>query len=208
MNNITVVVEQLDWQKVDNLIPTIIQDAKTLQVLMLGYMDKSALQQTLTTKQVTFYSRSKQRLWIKGETSGNFLSLIEIIPDCDNDTLLLLVDPAGPCCHLETTSCFDSGGTTAIGFIAKLETIIQQRHRDMPEDSYTTKLFSAGVQRMAQKVGEEGVEVALAAVSGDKKHITAEAGDLLYHLLVLLRGADIELSQVVADLEQRAHEEK
>ncbi len=195
--------EQLDWDKQAGLMPAVVQDADTLQVLMLGYMNAEALKQTLASQQVTFYSRSKQRLWTKGETSGNTLQLIDIMPDCDNDTLLVRAKPTGPSCHLNNTSCFGTLDAPGVGFLSKLAGTIAQRHETRPEKSYTTTLFEAGVKRIAQKVGEEGVEVALAAMTDSREELTAEAADLLYHLLVLLKAKDIPLSDVMSLLQSR-----
>lgn len=196
-------IQALDWQKMDNLLPVIIQDAKSLQVLMLGYVDPTALQQTLQNKKITFYSRSKQRLWEKGEVSGNYLELVDIVPDCDNDALLILVNPAGPCCHLNTISCFGVSDSPGLGLIAKLSRIIEHRYQQRSDTSYTSKLFNQGVKRIAQKVGEEGVEVALAAVSQDNKEVINEAADLLYHLLILLRQCDLDIWRILSELRQR-----
>ena len=178
---------QLDWNKSDGLIPVIIQDVQTLQVLMLGYMNEAALKQSLETQKVTFYSRSKQRLWVKGETSGHFLNIIHIAHDCDQDTLLIQVEPVGACCHLNNVSCFGSEEANGVGILGKLTRIISDRQINDSERSYTSQLFNAGVKRIAQKVGEEGVEVALAGVSGVKEDITNESADLLFHLLVLTK---------------------
>lgn len=196
-------IDNLNWQKINNLIPVIVQDADTLQVLMLGYMDRAALEQTMNTGKVTFYSRTKQRLWVKGETSGNFLHLVEITPDCDNDSLLITAKPKGPTCHLETTSCFGKEEAPSLGFIAKLNQIIEHRYQHRVDNSYTSKLFNAGAKRIAQKVGEEGVEVALAGAAGDMQQITSEAADLIYHLLVLLRQSQVEFTAVLNELRQR-----
>ena len=196
-------IDKLDWVKAENLIPVIIQDSNSLQVLMLGYMNQEALAQTLTSNKVTFYSRTKQRLWVKGETSGNFLQVVDIASDCDNDALLITVNPVGDTCHLEKPSCFGADEAPGIGIIAKLNQTIAQRYQNRAENSYTSKLFNAGTQRIAQKVGEEGVETALAAMSQDKQQITAESSDLLYHLLVLLRQTQVDFSAVLAELRQR-----
>ncbi|MGH8500060.1 MAG: bifunctional phosphoribosyl-AMP cyclohydrolase/phosphoribosyl-ATP diphosphatase HisIE, partial [Methylococcales bacterium] len=161
----TINLDTLDWNKQDGLLPAIIQDANTLQVLMLGYMNREALEATQKENKVTFYSRSKQRLWKKGETSGHVLNVISIEADCDNDTLLIQAVPAGPTCHLNRASCFEAAPEN---FIAQLDTLLAQRQKTMPEGSYTTKLFESGVRRIAQKVGEEGVETALAAVAQDE----------------------------------------
>lgn len=196
-------LEKVDWQKVDGLIPAIIQDIHSGQVLMLGYMNQDALAKTLTEGKVTFFSRSKQRLWTKGETSGNFLNLKSIQLDCDNDTLLVVVEPIGPTCHTGTTSCFGNENPSDLGFIAELEAVIASRHGSSPEQSYTARLFAAGTKRMAQKVGEEGVETALAATVKDRNELTNESADLLFHLLVLLEDAKLPLREVIACLKAR-----
>jgi phosphoribosyl-AMP cyclohydrolase / phosphoribosyl-ATP pyrophosphohydrolase len=196
MNNF----DSLDWNKQGGLLPAIIQDANTLQVLMLGYMNREALVATQKDRQVTFYSRSKQRLWKKGETSGHVLSVINIEADCDNDTLLIQAIPAGPTCHLNRASCFEAAPEN---FIGKLDALLEQRQQAMPEGSYTTKLFQSGVRRIAQKVGEEGVETALAAVAQDEKDLLNEASDLVYHLMVLLRSRSLNWNAVQENLKQR-----
>ncbi len=192
--------DTLDWNKQDGLLPAIIQDANSLQVLMLGYMNREALAATQKDGQVTFYSRSKQRLWKKGETSGHVLSVIGIEADCDNDTLLIQAIPAGPTCHLNRASCFE---TAPENFLGKLDALLEQRQQAMPEGSYTTKLFQSGVRRIAQKVGEEGVETALAAVAQDEKDLLNEASDLVYHLMVLLRSRSLDWNAVQENLRQR-----
>ncbi len=186
----------------NDLIPAIIQDSKTLQVLMLGYMNQEAYDKTLATKKVTFYSRSKQRLWVKGETSGNYLNLVSIEQDCDQDTLLIKAIPEGPACHLNTTSCFGTQGAQGVGFLAHLEQVIIQRTQDKPEGSYTAKLMQEGILRLAQKVGEEGVEVALAAVAEPDK-FCEEMSDLWYHALMLLVGSGKGIDDVIAIMQQR-----
>jgi phosphoribosyl-AMP cyclohydrolase / phosphoribosyl-ATP pyrophosphohydrolase len=193
-------LDALDWNKQDGLLPVIVQDANNLQVLMLGYMNQDALAITQNEGHVTFYSRSKQRLWKKGETSGHTLAVKRIEADCDNDTLLIQATPAGPTCHLQRDSCFESAPKN---FIADLDALLQQRYRDKPEGSYTTKLFESGVRRIAQKVGEEGVETALAAVAQDEKDLLNEASDLVYHLLVLLRSRGLNLNDVQENLKNR-----
>jgi phosphoribosyl-AMP cyclohydrolase / phosphoribosyl-ATP pyrophosphohydrolase len=193
-------LDALDWNKQNGLLPVIVQNANNLQVLMLGYMNRDALAATQTEGQVTFYSRSKQRLWKKGETSGHVLTVVNIEGDCDNDTLLIQAIPAGPTCHLNRASCFESAPKN---FMADLDALLERRHRDMPEGSYTTKLFQSGVRRIAQKVGEEGVETALAAVAQDEKDLLSEASDLVYHLLVLLRSRGLNLNDVQEHLQQR-----
>ncbi len=190
----------LAWDKQDGLLPAIVQDADTLRVLMLGYMDRAALQMTLDSGRVTFFSRSKQRLWTKGESSGHYLDMVGVETDCDGDTLLVQARPNGPTCHLGRTSCFP----TAPGdFLAELGALVALRDRERPQGSYTTRLFEAGVRAIAQKVGEEGVETALAAVAQDDVELTGESADLLYHLIVLLRARGLSLSDAVAVLRER-----
>lgn len=192
--------DALDWAKQDGLLPAIVQDAATLRVLMLGYMDRAALQVTLDTRCVTFFSRSKQRLWTKGESSGHFLDLVSIETDCDRDSLLVLARPNGPTCHLDRTSCFP----TARGdFLAELDALVDARYRERPAGSYTTKLFDGELRRIAQKVGEEGVETALAAVAQDDGALCGEAADLLFHLQVLLRARGLSLESAVDVLHAR-----
>ena len=196
-------IAALDWQKVDNLMPVVVQHATSGKVLMLGYMNSDALNATIESNKVTFYSRTKQRLWCKGESSGHFLGLRDIAVDCDRDTLLIQAEPQGPTCHLGTESCFaDSNGFT-LEFISQLDKVIDQRYREPDGQSYTSSLFARGVGRMAQKVGEEGVEVALAAALDNREELVNEASDLLYHLLVLLRGKDVPLAEVIDNLAQR-----
>lgn len=195
--------EDLDWQKVGGLLPAIVQHADSGVVLMLGYMNAEALAATHASGRATFFSRSRQRLWEKGETSGNTLRVVEIAVDCDRDTLLLKVRPAGPVCHRGTATCFASA-PPAGGFLAELETVIAARLADADaESSYTARLAAGGPARMAQKVGEEGVEVALAGAAGDRDSLIAETADLLYHTLVLLRGRDVSLAEVSAELARR-----
>ena len=191
---------QLDWAKGDGLLPAIVQDAATLRVLMLGYMSREALEATLASRKVTFFSRSKQRLWTKGESSGHVLELVSVDVDCDDDSLLVLAHPHGPTCHLQRTSCFPEAPGA---FLAELDAVIARRERERPADSYTTRLFDAGVRRIAQKVGEEGVETALAAVAQDEPALLGESADLLYHLIVLLRARGLSLDDAVAVLAQR-----
>lgn len=193
---------KINWEKINGLLPAIIQDNQTGQVLMLGYMNQEALRATCETGQVTFYSRTKKRLWMKGETSGNVLRVIEILVDCDDDTLLILAEINGPCCHLNQLSCF---GTYSASFAAlfHLEAVILSRYQQRPSQHYTTQLFDQGLKRIAQKVGEEGVEVALAASCGDQDETTNEAADLLYHLLVLLVAKQISLNEVNLILKER-----
>ncbi|PSV13735.1 bifunctional phosphoribosyl-AMP cyclohydrolase/phosphoribosyl-ATP diphosphatase HisIE [Photobacterium leiognathi] len=197
----------INWEKVAGLIPAIVQDNASGQVLMLGYMNEDALQKTLDTKQVTFWSRTKERLWTKGETSGNVLQLKSIQLDCDQDTLLVQVDPIGPTCHLNTTTCFDSDESGAqppsLVFLHQLEQLLASRKGADPESSYTASLYARGTKRISQKVGEEGVEVALAATSGDKAELVCESADLIYHLLVLLQDQGLSLSDVTNKLQER-----
>lgn len=196
--------QALAWDKQDGLIPAIVQDAESHRVLMLGYMDRAALAATLDDGRVTFFSRSKQRLWVKGESSGHVLHLVSIQADCDSDTLLVQARPAGPTCHLGRSSCFpDASGN----FLGTLDALVATRERERPAGSYTTKLFDAGIKRIAQKVGEEGVETALAATVRDTDELANEAADLLYHLIVLLRASGLSLADAVTVLERRhAHD--
>ena len=194
---------KIDWKKDAGLVPAIVQDAATLQVLMLGYMNAAALKKTLKTKRVTFFSRSKQRLWTKGESSKNFLHLVSLQVDCDNDTLLITARPDGPTCHRNTPSCFGNDGARGIGFLAHLDQIVADRIKSGDKQSYTVRLAKEGVARCAQKVGEEGVETALAALGSNQKEFTSEAADLLYHLIVLLRVKKLSLNAAVAVLAKR-----
>lgn len=207
--------EELDSTKnCEGLIPAIIQDDTTLAVLMLGYMDKEALEKTQKEGRVTFCSRTRGRLWTKGETSGNYLDVVSIARDCDSDSLLIRVNPHGPVCHTGTVSCFaDEAVRQAVaageketrteGFIRELEQVIRQRHRDMPEDSYTSRLFSRGVPKIAQKVGEEAVETVIEAVAQNRDALIYEASDLVYHLLVLLEATGCSISDLEKELERR-----
>lgn len=197
---------KLDWAKTDNLMPAIVQHAISGEVLMLGYMDQAALDVTEQTGKVTFFSRTKQRLWTKGESSGNFLNVVSITPDCDNDTLLILVNPIGPTCHLGNDSCFHPASSDW-GFLYQLEQLLASRKTASPDSSYTAKLYASGTKRIAQKVGEEGVETALAATVNDREELTNEASDLIYHLLVLLQDQELDLSKVIGRLRER-HEKK
>ena len=196
-------IPKIDWKKNAGLVPAIVQDAATLQVLMLGYMNAAALKQTLRTKKVTFFSRRKQRLWVKGETSGNFLHLAGVTVDCDRDTLLVMARADGPTCHRGTPSCFGDGGASGAGFLAHLDQVVAARLKSGDKKSYTVRLAQEGVARVAQKVGEEGVETALAALSGGRAEFTGEAADLLYHLIVLLRVKKLSLAAAIAVLEKR-----
>ncbi len=196
-------INKLDWAKGDGLLPGIVQHWRDGRVLMLGYVSLESLQVTLDTGKVTFFSRSKQRLWTKGETSGNHLLLKSAHADCDNDTLLFLVEPSGPACHRGTPTCFDADAEPELAFLGTLDALIGRRERERPDGSYTTKLFQSGTRRIAQKVGEEGVETALAGVAQSPEELTGEAADLVYHLLVLLRSRKLGLIDVAALLRER-----
>jgi phosphoribosyl-ATP pyrophosphohydrolase/phosphoribosyl-AMP cyclohydrolase len=199
-------IEQIDWGKDAGLVPAIIQHAHSGAVLMLGYMNREALRLTLERGRVVFYSRSRQRLWEKGETSGHTLTLQQIRVDCDHDTLLVTALPAGPACHSGSATCFgDEAASDAsrLAFLSELEAIIASRIEAGAQGSYTARLVASGVRRVAQKVGEEGLEVALAGASEDDPHLLSESADLLYHLLVLLRARGLRLEQVVAELANR-----
>lgn len=193
-------IEQLDWQKQDGLLPAIIQDADSRQVLMLGYMDRAALRATLDSGKVTFFSRSRQRLWMKGEQSGHVLELVRLETDCDRDSLLVQARPHGPTCHLQRASCFPDAPSD---FIAVLERRIEARLAADPAESYTRRLLDKGLPKVAQKVGEEAVETVIAALAEDGNALRNESADLLYHLLVLLRAKDMRLSQVIDTLRSR-----
>jgi phosphoribosyl-ATP pyrophosphohydrolase/phosphoribosyl-AMP cyclohydrolase len=201
--------EELDWSKGQGLLPAIIQHAHSGTVLMLGYMNREAYERTVDTGLVTFYSRSRETLWQKGETSGNTLETIDIGMDCDRDALLVRAVPNGPTCHLGTVTCFDrrESGQIMSGFLGALEQVIRSRLTEQPRGSYVADLARSGRSRRAQKVGEEAVELALASVAGDREHTIDEAADLLFHVLVLLAAEDITLAEVVAALEAR-HQQK
>ena len=199
-------VGTLDWDKGSGLLPAIVQHARTGRVLMLGYMNDSALRETLGGGRVVFYSRSRETLWTKGETSGNYLNVVDVSTDCDSDAILVLADPIGPTCHKGTESCFaDAAPTDAqrLAFLALLENIIANRIADQPDSSYTAKLYAKGTGRIAQKVGEEGVETALAAVTRDDEGLVSECADLVFHLLVLLKSRELDLELVVEELKAR-----
>ena len=198
----------MDFQKLDGLIPAIIQDASTSTVLMLGFMNAEALEKTRKEGKVTFFSRTKNRLWTKGEESGNFLHVVEILEDCDKDTLLIKAKPAGPTCHTGSDTCFNETNTLSrkaskIDFIAELQQLIHTRKEEMPEGSYTTSLFEEGINKIAQKVGEEAVELVIESKDNNDELFLNEAADLLYHLLVLLTAKKKDISDVVSVLEQR-----
>lgn len=193
---------QLDWVKTDGMMPAIVQHAVSGEVLMHGYMNEAALKKTLETGKVTFWSRTKQRLWTKGETSEHFLNVVSINPDCDNDTLLILVNPVGPTCHRGTSSCFSPAAPDWV-FLHQLEQLLAERKHADPKSSYTASLYASGTKRIAQKVGEEGVETALAATVNDRFELKNEASDLIYHLLVLLQDQELDLSVVINNLRER-----
>ncbi|WP_427450816.1 bifunctional phosphoribosyl-AMP cyclohydrolase/phosphoribosyl-ATP diphosphatase HisIE [Litorimonas sp. WD9-15] len=194
---------KIDFDKGNGLVPAIVQNADTLQVLMLGYMNEASVAKTQSSGLVTFYSRSRKTLWTKGETSGNMLSLVDMTVDCDHDTLLIMARPAGPTCHEGTVSCFGDKGAQGVGFLSYLERLIIDRKTADPESSYTAKLLQGPLRRAAQKVGEEGVEVALAAVAETEDKLTNEAADLIYHLTVLLAAKNVPLSDVISELQSR-----
>lgn len=194
---------ELAWEKMDNMIPCIVQDARSGKMLMQGYMNPEALQKTFDTGNVTFFSRSKQRLWTKGETSGNTLSLVSISADCDNDSILALVNPAGPTCHTGAESCWFDGKSADFTFLSDLEDVLAERKNADPESSYTARLYAKGIKRIAQKVGEEGVETALAATVADLEELKNESADLLYHLIVLLQASGLSLQDAIAILKER-----
>jgi len=194
-------IKEIDFSK-SELIPAIVQDKNTGIILMQGFMNLEAMEKTLECNMVTFYSRSKKRLWTKGESSDNYLMVKEVHTDCDFDSILILAEPKGPTCHLGTQSCFENAKPD-LAFIGQLNQVISQRKNDDPEESYTASLFAKDISRSAQKVGEEGVEVALAAVKQDIDELKNESADLLYHLLVLLQRSETDISQVVKVLEQR-----
>lgn len=202
MKNFWQLINEVDFKKSpDNLVPAIIQDCSTLKVLMLGYMNKEALTKTIEEGKVTFYSRSKERLWTKGETSGNFLSVEEISKDCDNDALLIKAKPSGPTCHTGSSSCFNTSDTE--GFIRKLMSVVKERKIERPEGSYTVHLFDKGTNKIAQKVGEEAVETVIEAIDCNDERLIYEASDLIYHLLVLLAHKNMDLSDIEKELYKR-----
>lgn len=195
---------KIDFEKCGGLVPAIIQDAQTKNVLMLGYMNQEALDKTLETKKVTFWSRSRNCLWTKGETSSNFLHLIDIKIDCDNDTLLVKANPDGPTCHTGTDTCWgEVNEQNPLLFLTELQDFINRRHDEMPEGSYTTKLFKDGINKIAQKVGEEALETVIEATNGTSEHLVYEASDLLYHLVVMLASKGLRIEQVAEELHKR-----
>ena len=194
----------IDFNKMNGLVPAIIQDAVTKNVLMLGYMNQEAYKKTIETKKVTFWSRERKCLWTKGETSGNYLNLVNIKNDCDNDTLLISVQPEGPTCHTGTDTCWgETNNYNPILFLSELQDFINQRYHDMPEDSYTTSLFKKGVNRIAQKVGEEALETVIEATAGTKDKLVYEASDMLYHLIVLLTNKGLRIEDLAQELLER-----
>lgn len=194
----------IDFEKTGGLVPAIIQDATTKNVLMLGYMNKEAYEKTVETKTVTFFSRSRNCLWTKGETSGNRLNVVSMAADCDNDTLLVKVNPEGPTCHKGTDTCWGEANTPGpLAFLTELQDFIEKRHMEMPEGRYTTSLFKDGVNRMAQKVGEEALEMVIEAVNGTPERMIYEGADMLYHLTVLLTHKGMRIEDLVRELQQR-----
>ena len=194
----------IDFEKMNGLVPAIIQDNTTRNVLMLGYMNREAYEKTLATGKVTFWSRSRNCLWTKGETSGNFLNLVDIKVDCDNDTLLVRVNPSGPACHLGTDTCWcETNDANPMLFLTELQDFINKRHEEMPEGSYTTSLFKDGLNRMAQKVGEEALEAVIEATNGTNDRLIYEASDMFYHLIVLLTSKGLRIEDIAKELKER-----
>ena len=199
-------IDSLDWAKADGLIPGVVQDARSEAVLMLGYLSPESLRETFLRGRVVFYSRSRQRLWEKGETSGHFLELVSVDADCDSDSLLLRVHAVGPACHRNTLTCFGDGALPegeGVAFLSRLDSIIQARIAERPDGSYTARLFAEGIRRIAQKVGEEGVEAALAGSCGNEQELVSESADLVFHLALLLRARGLSLAQVASELAAR-----
>ena len=196
----------IDFDKMGGLVPAVIQDNITLKVLMVGFMNKEAYEKSLEIGKVTFFSRTKNRLWTKGEESGNFLNIVSIAVDCDNDTLLIKVNPVGPVCHTGTDTCFNEKNQSDIYFLKYLQDFITKRYENMPEGSYTTSLFKKGVNRMAQKVGEEAVETVIEATNGTDEGFIYEASDLIYHLIVLLTSKGHSIEDLAAELQKRHKE--
>jgi phosphoribosyl-ATP pyrophosphohydrolase/phosphoribosyl-AMP cyclohydrolase len=196
-------LDSLAWDKMDGLLPAVVQDARTLQVLMLGYVSRDSMAQTLESGFVTFHSRSKGRLWMKGETSGNRLAVRSVHPDCDGDAVLIQALPEGPTCHLGSASCFSEAGASGVGWLGQLAAIVGQRASAGASQSYTAKLLAEGPIRIAQKIGEEGVEVALAGAAGDREQCVSETADLLYHLTVLMQARGYTWEDIAAELQRR-----
>ncbi len=195
--------EDMDFEKMNGLVPAIIQDADTAKVLMLGFMNQEAYEKTVETGKVTFFSRTKNRLWMKGEESGNFLHVVSIQSDCDDDTLLIQVHPEGPVCHTGTDTCWGDKNEEPVMFLKELQDFVELRHREMPEGSYTTSLFQSGVNKMAQKVGEEAVETVIEACNGTDERLIYEGADLLYHLIVLLTSKGYRIEDLARELKER-----
>lgn len=197
---------ELDFEKMNGLIPAIIQDEHTQKVLMLGFMNKEAYEKTIKTGKVTFFSRTQNKLWTKGETSGHFLNVVSIKADCDNDTLLIKAVPEGPVCHTGTDTCWGEKNEQDVMFLKELQDFIDKRHAEMPEQSYTTSLFKSGVNKMAQKVGEEAVETVIEACNGTDERLVYEGADLLYHLIVLLTSKGYRIEDLARELKERHSE--
>ena len=196
--------KNIDFEKMGGLVPAIVQDPVTKTVLMLGFMNREAYQKTLETKKVTFFSRSKQRLWTKGEESGHFLNLVEIKVDCDKDTLLVYANPVGPTCHKGTDTCWgETNVENPLLFLSELQDFIEKRHQEMPEGSYTTSLFKDGINRMAQKVGEEALETVIEACNGTNERVVYEGSDMIYHLIVLLTAKGLRIEDLARELQSR-----
>lgn len=196
----------IDFEKLGGLVPAVIQDAETKVVLMLGFMNQEAYNKTVETGKVTFYSRTRKGLWTKGETSGNFLNVVEILNDCDNDTLLIKVNPVGPVCHTGADTCWNEKNTidnNPLLFLSELQNFIEKRHEEMPEGSYTTSLFKDGLNRMAQKVGEEALELVIEACNGTNERMIYEGSDMLYHLIVLLTSKGMRIEDMAKELQER-----
>jgi len=201
---INIPVESIDFEKMNGLVPAIIQDSKSLKVLMLGFMNEEAYKKTVGTGKVTFFSRTRNTLWTKGETSGNFLNLVDIKLDCDNDTLLIQVNPVGPVCHTGADTCWnEKNEVNPLLFLKYLQDFIEKRHEEMPEGSYTTSLFKDGINRMAQKVGEEALEAVIEATNGTNERLVYEGSDFLYHLIVLLTAKGLRIEDLAKELQVR-----
>lgn len=194
----------IDFEKMNGLVPVVVQDSRTLKVLMLGFMNKDAYDKTIETNKVTFYSRTRNCLWTKGETSGNYLNVVSISNDCDNDTLLIKVIPDGPVCHKGTDTCWgEKNETNPLMFLTELQDFIETRYKEMPDGSYTTSLFKDGLNRMAQKVGEEALETVIEAVNGTDERLIYEASDMFYHLIVLLMSKNLRIEDIAEELKKR-----
>lgn len=194
----------IDFEKMNGLVPVVVQDSRTLKVLMLGFMNKDAYDKTIETNKVTFYSRTRNCLWTKGETSGNYLNVVSISNDCDNDSLLIKVIPDGPVCHKGTDTCWgEKNETNPLMFLTELQDFIETRYKEMPDGSYTTSLFKDGLNRMAQKVGEEALETVIEAVNGTDERLIYEASDMFYHLIVLLTSKNLRIEDIAEELKKR-----